>query len=154
MLAGALFTLASKKLSESGHFSAIEITVAMSFGGAIFYNLISLCLGNGITPYIITITNLDVALAVLFLGAGCSVLCYILFNYIVDKLPAYQASALQVNLITVTAVIAGVLVRGDDFGWYTVVGLVLMLGGIMLLSRQEEKGKAATGTDIVTDIVE
>lgn len=139
VLTGALFTLASKKISKDGHFSATEITVAMSFGGAIFYNLMSLFLGNGLAPYAITFTRLDVALAVLFLGAACSVLCYVLFNYIVHKLPAYQASALQVNCITITAVVAGVLVRGDDFGWYTTVGLALMLGGIMLLTRQEEK---------------
>ncbi|MDD2218313.1 MAG: EamA family transporter, partial [Eubacteriales bacterium] len=75
------------------------------------------------------------------LGAGCSVICYMILNYIIEKMPAHHASALQVNLVTITAVVAGVLIRGDDFGWYTVVGLIMMLGGIILLSRQEAKKK-------------
>lgn len=137
VLSGAAFTITSKAILTKGDFTPTEITVAMTFGGAIFFNIISLVSGYGFAAYAITLTNWRIAAAVIFLGAGCSVICYLIFNYIIEKMPAHHASALQVNLITITAVIAGVLIRGDDFGWYTVVGLTMMLGGIVLLSRRE-----------------
>ncbi|MDD2217756.1 MAG: DMT family transporter, partial [Eubacteriales bacterium] len=139
VLLGSAFTITSKAISTKGDFTPTEITVAMTFGGAIFFNAISLISGYGFTAYKVTFTNLYVFSAIIFLGAGCSVICYMILNYIIEKMPAHHASALQVNLVTITAVVAGVIIRGDDFGWYTVVGLIMMLGGIILLSRQEAK---------------
>lgn len=144
VFSGASFTITSKVISTKGDFTPTEITVAMTIGGAIFSNMISLISGYGFAAYKITFTDLQIAAAIIFLGAGCSVICYMIFNYIIEKMPAHHASALQVNLITITAVIAGVLIRGDDFGWYTVVGLIMMLGGIVLLSKRE--AECATGT--------
>lgn len=70
-------------------------------------------------------------IAILFLGAIGSFVCYILLNYIVGKMPAAQASSIQVNITSLTGVVTGIIFQGDPFGWYTVVGMVMIIAGVV-----------------------
>lgn len=133
VVTGAIFTILSGHLSD--RFSPMERTFVMAVMGGVWFNLLNLIRGNGFQCYLVCFQEPKAGLAVLFLGAGGSFICYILFNYVVSKMPAPQASMLQVNLITLTGVVTGILFQGDSFGWYTAAGLILVLAGVALANR-------------------
>lgn len=131
---GAIYNIIVNKLSA--HYSVVEMTTVMTISGAVFYNIISLLQGNGIHPYAMVIEDGSFALSSLYLGIGCSFGAYFIYNYILSKLPPGIASCLQVNGITLVGVVAGVVVAGDPFGWYTVVGIILLAIGIAIASLE------------------
>lgn len=130
VVTGAVFTILSGRLSD--RFSPMERTFIMAVMGGVWFNLLNLARGKGFHCYAVCFQEPKAGVAVLFLGAVGSFACYILFNYVVSKMPAPQASMLQVNLITLTGVVTGILLQGDSFGWYTVAGLILILAGVAL----------------------
>lgn len=133
VLTGAVFTIISGRISNQ--FTPMEITFSMAVMGGLWFNLLNVVRGKGFQGYLICFQEPQVGLAVLFLGAVGSFLCYILFNYVVSQMPAPQASMLQVNLIALTGVVSGILFQGDSFGWYTVIGLILVVAGVIGANR-------------------
>jgi drug/metabolite transporter (DMT)-like permease len=55
-----------------------------------------------------------------------------MFNYAVSHIPASQTSIINTNLLSLTGVVAGILVQGDAFGWYTVVGMIMIIVGVVI----------------------
>lgn len=133
VVTGAVFTILSGRIAE--HFSPMERTFAMALAGGLWFNLLNIVRGKGFSCYAVCFQEPQVGLAVLFLGAVGSFSCYILFNYVVSNMPAPQASMLQVNLITLTGVVTGIIFQGDSFGWYTVAGLVLIIAGVIAANK-------------------
>lgn len=146
VILGALFTLMSNRISD--RFTPMEITFVMTVQGSIFFNLITLIGGRGFEVYRICLTDRDTMLAVTFLGLGCTVICYIIFNTVVSKLPAHIAEALQKNLITLTGVITGILINGDSWNVWTIAGLAVMLFGIVLVSKPKGAENADESKEI------
>ncbi|NBI62318.1 DMT family transporter [Clostridiales bacterium] len=134
VLTGAICTILSGRIAS--HFSPMERTFAMAALGSLWFNLLNVARGKGFACYAICFQELKVGLAVIFLGAIGSFGCYILFNYVVANMPAPQASALQVNLISLTGVVTGILFQGDSFGWYTVIGMLLVIVGVVMANMQ------------------
>lgn len=135
VLSGAIYSYCSSKASEQ--FNAVEVTFSISIMGAIFFNIISLTMGYGFSGYRICFEDKGILLGVLFLGIFCSCLCYLIFNYVLGKLPTAIGSNLVANSSTAVGVISGCLFAGDPFGWYTIVGLSLTILGICLSSVEE-----------------
>ena len=136
----SFFTIASNRLSRT--FAPMEITLVMTVQGSIFFNAIVFLFGRGPSIYRICFSDFQTAAAVLFLGLGCTFFCYMVFNLVVAKLPAHVASALQLNLVTLTGVLSGILCNGDPWNIYTVIGLVIMLTGVVLSNRaQKDSGQ-------------
>lgn len=131
---GGLYSLITSRLTK--FFSFFEITFAMALGGALWFNLLSLLQGNGIALYMQFISSGSTSLAILYLGIGCSFGAYILYNFTLTKLTAATASCLQTNLITIVGVIAGIIVDGDTWGRYTIIGLFLIVLGIYISSKE------------------
>lgn len=138
--AGAVYTIYCNHVGD--RYNSMEVTLVMAVVGAIWFNLLSLVMGNGFAAYAQTVSEPRLLLAILFLGLGCTAFCYFGYNTVITKLPAHQASALQCNLITVVGVFSGILVNGDSFGWFTAVGLVMIVTGIVVMNMQEAKAKA------------
>lgn len=134
VVTGAVFTIMSAKISD--RFTPMERTFAMAVMGGIWFNILNIVRGKGFSCYAVCFQEPQVGMAVLFLGAVGSFACYILFNYVVTNMPAPQASMLQVNLITLTGVVTGILFQGDSFGWYTVAGLILVIAGVIATNKE------------------
>ena len=152
VISGAAYTLFSNRISK--YFTSMEITFALAIGGALFFNVISLLEGNGLHPYRMLFQDLSTAAALLFLGIGCSCVAYMIFNYSLARLSAAIAASLQTNSITVVGVFAGILIGGDPWGWYTVVGLFLTVTGIFISSlegNKKEKVQELSGIEEVSD---
>lgn len=129
VITGAIFIIISARISEI--FTAMERTFIMAAAATICFNGLNLISGKGISGYIVCFTDLKIGLAILFLGAVGSFTCYILINYVLSKLPAAQVSCLQVNITSLTGVIAGILFQGDSFGWYTIAGMIMIVTGVI-----------------------
>lgn len=132
VLSGALYTLCSSK--AAAEFDALEVTFTISVMGAICFNAISFAMGNGVRGYVLCFTDTTVLAGVLFLGVCCSCLCYLIFNYVLGKLPTTIGTNLVANSVTAVGVLSGCLFAGDPFGWYTVAGVALTITGVCLAS--------------------
>jgi drug/metabolite transporter (DMT)-like permease len=132
IISGALYSLSSSKASEE--FDALEVTFSISVMGAICFNAISFAMGNGVRGYALCLNDMTVLGGVLFLGICCSCLSYLIFNYVLGKLPATIGTNLVANSVTAVGVLSGCLFAGDPFGWYTVVGVALTITGVCLAS--------------------
>ena len=141
VITGALFMIVSGRISDK--FNAMERTFMMTAMATVWFNGINIAGGKGLEGFVICFQDLKTGLAVLFLGAIGSFMCYILLNYIVGKMPAAQASSIQVNITSLTGVVTGILFQGDPFGWYTAVGMIMIIAGViacnMMPSTAENK---------------
>lgn len=136
VITGALYSYASSKSAES--FTPVETTFIMAILSCIFFNCLSFAKGYGFSGFVACATDFSLLAGVLFLGLCCSVLCYLIFNYVLANLPTVIATNLVSNGTTAIGVLAGCLLGGDPFGWYTVVGVGLTITGICLSSTQEK----------------
>ena len=135
ILAAGFYSYASSLASED--YNAIEITATIAIMGCICFNAMSFAMGYGVSGWQACFADGRLFLSVLFLGTCCSCLCYLIFNYVLGKLPTAIASNLVANGTTAVGVLAGCMMGGDPFGWYTVVGLALTITGIVLSSMQK-----------------
>lgn len=139
------FTVLSKEIS--GRFTSIEITFIMTLCGFIFFNGSSLLMGHGLEAYRIALREPELLGALVFLGVVCSVFAFIAYNQLIGKVPAYKASTVSLSILTVTGVVAGILLRGEPITLYKIAGLVMILTGVVGASRPEELPTAQTGKE-------
>ena len=104
----------------------------------VFYNIINIVRGTGFEGYAICFRHPEVGLAILFLGACGSFAAYFMFNYAVSHIPASQVSTINTNLLTMTGVITGIIIQGDSYGWYTVVGMLMIVIGVITANWKTE----------------
>lgn len=131
---GATYNHMSNKAADN--FSPLEITFMMAIAGGVVFNILNFTMGYGVTAYKMMFGNLECFIAILFLGVGCSCICYIIYNLALGKLPTAIASNMVANSTTAVGVLSGVIFAGDPFGWYTIVGLGLTLAGIWITSSK------------------
>ena len=130
VLSAGGFNVLSRKLSES--FTAVEITYYMMWFGAIFFNIIAVGQGlirGNLANYFQPLGNFKAISAIFYLSILSSIVAYFLLNYMLGKLEVTR-SAVFSNLVTVVAILAGVIFRGDVFYWFHAIGGVLILIGV------------------------
>ncbi len=132
----AVYTIISEKIADE--FSATERSFSIAVIGVIWFNMINIVRSTGFEGYAICLQHPDVLLAILFLGACGSFAAYFMFNYAVSHIPASQTSAINTNLLTMTGVITGILFQGDAFGWYTAVGMIMIVAGVITANWKTE----------------
>ena len=134
VMAGAAYMHFSSK--AGAWYTSAQITAAMAVMGCVFFNALNLIEGYGPDTYRDCFQHPEAGLACLFLGVLCSSLCYLLMNYVLSKVEnTAVASNLGNSWTTVVAVVSGI-VMGDPFGWYTAVGLALIVAGLFLCARK------------------
>lgn len=138
--------------SVAGQYSPMEITYVMAIVGAVWFNVLSLVMGNGLRAYTLQLTDSSLLGAILFLGLGCTAFCYVGYNTAMTNLPAHQAAMLQSNTTTVVGLFSGIIINADPYGWYTFVGLLLIVIGIAILNMQEGKIAAQAANTAQNDI--
>lgn len=135
VLAGALYSCFSS-LAGSDEYKPMEVTAMMAFEGAIFFNILNVAMGYGVDTFIDVATNPALLGGVVFLGACCSAICYLLMN----NVPSIMDPAVGNNIITawttIVGALAGIFIGGDPGGWYTAVGLSLTVVGVWFASKE------------------
>ena len=138
IMAGATVTggfYSHASLAASRHYTSLEITANMAFMGAILFTALNFIMGYGFETYLVMLGDWKAMAGILFLGVGCSFMGYLLFNYLFTLMDLVLVNNISESSITVVGVVAGILVTGDPFGWYTLVGLGLTLTGVYLSSK-------------------
>lgn len=136
IITGSLYTVLAKRISKI--FSPLEITFGLAVGGGIVFNLISLFEGNGFHPYEVFFSGGSMTWSLIYLGLGCSFLAYLIYNYTLSKMPAAIASTIQTNAINIVGVASGIIIAGDPWGWYTIIGFAMIVAGIFISSGEME----------------
>lgn len=137
MTSGATYTILCNKVSKK--FTTTEITFVMSTVGGICHTIISMVLGNGLHPYQVFFAGGSVMGALIFLGLGCGMIAYMIYNYNIAKLSPVVAACVQNSSINVVGVLAGIILMKDPWGWYTILGLVLITAGIYLTATDKKE---------------
>lgn len=132
ILTGGLYSIIANKVGQE--YSTIEFTCFMAVMASVWFNVLSLMQGNGFGGYAAAFSGMETIFSVLMLGIGCSFGAYLMFNYTLSRLPAELASCIQANSTTAIGVIAGIALGGDNWGWYTILGLAMTITGVVISS--------------------
>jgi drug/metabolite transporter (DMT)-like permease len=131
--AAAFFNIASRRASAKH--SPLKITWVMMVIGAGCFNLIALFqhlpegnMGGYLTPLA------GLWITVLYLGVVSSVGAFFLYNYVLSRITATQGSVFA-NMVTVVAIGAGVIFRGEAVYWYHLAGTAAILAGVWGTNR-------------------
>lgn len=130
VLSAGVFNILSRKYSVD--FKPIEITFSMMWIGAISFNGIAVIqhiYRGELKNYFNPLTNSQVIISVLYLGILSSVVAFFLVNFTLSRIEASR-SAVFANLASVTSIVAGVLIRNEEFYWYQLVGAIMILAGV------------------------
>lgn len=136
ILTGGLYSIIANKVGQE--YSTIEFTCFMAVMASVWFNVLSLMQGNGFGGYAAAFSGMETIFSVLMLGIGCSFGAYLMFNYTLSRLPAELASCIQANSTTAIGVIAGIGLGGENWGWYTILGLAMTITGVVISSFDVE----------------
>lgn len=139
-MCGALFVISSRK-SSSTQFSAIEVTYFAAIVGAIVFNVINfiVMVNRGtLSTFFTPLLDIKNVLAFVFLSVLSTILATLMTNFAISKIQPSSVSALGA-LSTVVTIAVGVIFKGDDLGWYHIVGTVLILCGSVGINYLTQK---------------
>jgi len=129
VLSGAIYSIFARQVSET--YTPFEVTFVMSVEGLIFFNLVNIFQGNGLESYLIIFSHPKLIAIIVFLGLVCSVISFLAFNYLIARIPAYKAAVLTISVLTVTGVVAGIVILGEPATWYKIVGMIVIVTGVI-----------------------
>jgi drug/metabolite transporter (DMT)-like permease len=144
VVSAAFYNIYSRKASV--HFSPLQTTWVMMVVGAVAFNLIAISqhlLAGEAGAYLRPLSVLWPS--ILYLGVASSVGAFFLYNYLLSKVTASQASVFA-NLITVVAIAGGVIFRGETVTWYHLIGTTAILAGVWGTNRYAQKEKTLIKT--------
>ncbi len=130
VVSGGIYNILSKKYSR--HFTPVEITFVMMWVGAISFNgayMVQKLISGDSGSSFNTIFTVSGAVPLIYLGVLSSIGAFFMFNYMLSKLPASSAGVFT-NLVTVIAILAGVIVKHETFYWYQAIGGLMIVGGV------------------------
>lgn len=142
-MSGALFVICSRK-SSTTQFSAMEVTYFSAMTGAVVFNAINLVImlrRGTLSSYFTPLFNLQNLVGFVFLSILSTILATLMNNFAISKIQASSVSALGA-LSTVVTIIIGVIFKGDEIGWYHIVGTTLILTGSIGINYITQKNAA------------
>lgn len=145
---GALYIICSRK-SSTTQFTAMEVTYFMAIVGAVVFNAINLVImtNNGtLSTYFEPLFDVRNIVAFVFLSILSSILATFMTNFAISKIQASSVSALGA-LSTVVTIVVGVVFKGDQIGWYHIVGTILILSGSIGINYITQKRAALRNAD-------
>ncbi len=123
MLFAAIYTICVRRLASN--YSALFITSAQAWGGALFFLPALFIPGMGIP------VDIPGWLSVVYLGIGVSLGAYDLYNFSITRMPAAKAS-MYMNLIPVFTLIFGMIILGERLTPMQWIASALVLGGVII----------------------
>lgn len=134
MLSWAVYTLLNKSLQ--GKYSGVVLTTYQTFFGTLCLIPLSLAEYKDWQPF-----SLLAFWHVVFLAVFCSVICYILYIYVLKRLDV-AITTLYLNVVPVVGVVSGYLVLGETVFPSQIIGGLLTLLAILLANLEQRKTPA------------
>ena len=133
VLSAVVYTLLNRNISKT--YSPFERTYFMlGTGAAVFTALAAAAVKGDVREYAAPFASAQYTMAILFLAALCSVVCYFLSSYSLSRLSVARATVFS-NLTTAVSVLAGALILGEPLSRTGVLCCVLILIGIYGVQR-------------------
>lgn len=133
ILSGSIYSCLSASVRKE--LSPIQITAVMAIMGAIFFNSLNFILDYGTNTYSLLFSDYKIVIGFLFLGIICSAVNYLILNIVI----AYIGPSLANNIVsgfgTSVGILAGILIAGDVWGIYTVIGVLFIGVGVLITSK-------------------
>ena len=129
MFSWALYTLVNKTMQ--GKYSGLVTTAYQTFFGTVCLIPLSLFEINQWRSF-----SANALLHILFLAFCCSVLCYILYLYVLKHL-GVTTTTIYLNLVPVVGVISGYLVLGESVLPVQLLGGIITLAAIVMVNFAE-----------------
>ncbi|WP_315672201.1 DMT family transporter [Clostridium sp. 19966] len=130
VVSAGFFTITSRKISKA--FTPLEITYFMMFLGTLCFNIMNLIQmgteGN-LKDYFKPLASATFIESMVYLAILSSIIAYFLVNFSLSKLEASIASVFS-NISTIVSIIAGVVLLGESFHYYHLIGSALILIGV------------------------
>ncbi len=141
VITAALFNVFSRKIADA--FDSYERTYIMFLMGAIVFSIIGLF--TSINTFEVEITNIfentQFWIDILYLSSVSSVGAFLMINYAMTHTSVAKASIFA-NLTTVVSIFAGVIFLSEDFGWFQLVGSVIIVFSVYRMNKAKKKKKA------------
>jgi len=129
MLAAAGSTLAIKRLST--RYDPLLLTGGQMAVGAIFFCPLALASG----PVSLVAVPWTAWLAIAYLGIGCGLGAFTLYNSALRLLPASRA-ALAINAVPAVALATGWLALGETMSWLQIAACVVIIGSVFFANSR------------------
>ncbi|MBR0373111.1 MAG: DMT family transporter [Mogibacterium sp.] len=134
VLTGSFYSIFSAKAAAS--YTPYDVTATMCFLGVVWFTIMNFAAGYGVSTYVTVFRDFRLIFGILFLGLACSALCFIAYNSLISRVDPAIANNLSGAAPTIVGVLAGILILGDAWGLYTVIGLILTVAGVILSSHE------------------
>ena len=72
----------------------------------------------------------------LFLAVFCAFASYVCYNKMLNYVEPALGNNIVSSLSTIIGVVAGIIVMGDLWGWYTIIGMTITLAGVWISSMR------------------
>lgn len=133
--ATSMFNVLSKKISEE--FTAFERTYVMFALGCVTFIGIALiqCWGHTTEIFLVSMGNIEFWVSVIFLAGVSSVGAFLMLNYAMTYLNVAQSSIFA-NITTIISILSGVLILKESFGFYQMLGSIIIIASVYLVNRQ------------------
>lgn len=135
VISAAGFNVYSRRLSQE--FTPFELTYVIMVVGALLFNIIGIVRYSQLgqySSYLAPLTDSNILVPLLYLAILSSAVAFGLVNYTLSQIAAAQASVFA-NLVTIISIIAGVIINGEAFFWYHLLGALMILLGVWGVNR-------------------
>ncbi len=127
------YTMINKPLLD--HYDNLTLNTYQTLAGTLF--LVPAALHDGLP---IATWGLVVWLNILYLGAICSALSYILYLFALEQLGSTVVTSC-LNLVPFFGVLGGAVLLGESLSWMKGLGGLLAMGGVYLVTTQDATTK-------------
>lgn len=126
----ATYSILARKLVFK--YSAAEITYSMIIVGSISFFILAVFTKTDTmyNTFVTVLINKQFVISFIYLSLGCSVIAFLINNYMYSKITATNTSVFT-NLITVITIIAGVVVLDETISNQQVLGAILIITGVI-----------------------
>ena len=127
------FTIYSVLVEKFSDYSSWEITYIMLLSGAVVFVAAAVVNAgfSGAVGELIRLPLRDSGFlrAILYQGIVCSVLAAFMSNYAISAVGVNRAATF-IGVATVVSIVSGVLVLGESFTAYQIIGAVIIIAGV------------------------
>lgn len=136
------YALYAVYVDKAKAFTGTEITYVMMIAGAILFGTIAiiegLCTGNMSVLVTLPLKETGFLVAILYSGICSSILGFILSNTAI-ALIGVNRTASFIGISTVVAIIAGILLLGESFSLFQLLGAIVIIAGVYIANTKLQK---------------
>ncbi|OFI06696.1 putative DMT superfamily transporter inner membrane protein [Clostridium acetireducens DSM 10703] len=135
LIAVGSYALYSVFVEKASDYTGAEITYVMLTAGAIVFSILAIAeacvIGNVNVLMSLPARDSNFLIAILYQGIGCSVLAFFLSNVAIAKIGVNRTSSF-IGVATVVSIIAGVILLGERFSIYQIIGAIIIIAGVYI----------------------